>query len=141
MISKSGVISEFSLTPANVDERDVAPELCENIVGTLLGDKGYLRPDLMRELLKHDVYLETPVRKNMQEIRKPKYLHAVQNVRRKIESVIAQLTERFHIEKVRARDLWHLISRISRKLLAHSIGVLFACECGAEPLQLERIFG
>jgi hypothetical protein len=35
--------------------------------------------------------------------------------------VIGQLTERFKIEKVRARDLWHLTSRCNRKLLAHTV--------------------
>jgi len=40
--------------------------------------------------------------------------------RRLIETVIGQLTERFHIEKVRARDTWHQCSRFWRKLLAHT---------------------
>lgn len=31
------------------------------------------------------------------------------------------LVERFHIEKIRARDMWHLTSRLNRKILAHTI--------------------
>ncbi|MCK4983476.1 MAG: hypothetical protein KAS17_11165 [Victivallaceae bacterium] len=37
-----------------------------------------------------------------------------------METVIGQLNERFNIEKVRARDMWHLTVRIGRKLLAHT---------------------
>jgi hypothetical protein len=44
-----------------------------------------------------------------------------QRVRRLSETVMGQLTERFNIEKVRARDLWHLTSRCHRKLLAHTV--------------------
>jgi hypothetical protein len=33
--------------------------------------------------------------------------------RRLVETVIGQLTERFHIEKVRARDTWHLTNRFT----------------------------
>ena len=43
--------------------------------------------------------------------------------RRLIETVIGQLTERFCFETVRARDLWHLTSRINRKLLAHTVAL------------------
>jgi hypothetical protein len=42
-------------------------------------------------------------------------------VRRLIETVIGQLVERFKIEKVWARDTFHLTSRINRKLLAHTL--------------------
>jgi hypothetical protein len=38
-----------------------------------------------------------------------------------VETVIGQLTERFHIERIRARNLWHLANRVIRKLLAHTV--------------------
>jgi len=44
--------------------------------------------------------------------------------KRLVETVIGQLTERLHIEKVRARDTWHFANRFIRKVLAHTIGVL-----------------
>jgi hypothetical protein len=31
-----------------------------------------------------------------------------------------RLVSRFHLDKVWARDIWHLSSRINRKLLAHT---------------------
>jgi hypothetical protein len=45
------------------------------------------------------------------------------NVRRKIETVIGQLTERFNIQKIKAKDTWHLLSKIRRKLCSHTIAV------------------
>ena len=38
-----------------------------------------------------------------------------------IETVIGQLSERFHLQTVRSRDLWHLTSRINRRLLVHTL--------------------
>jgi hypothetical protein len=49
------------------------------------------------------------------------------------------LTERFHIEKIRARDLWHQVSRFWRKLLAHTVCVRMNIERGNDPLQFERL--
>jgi hypothetical protein len=45
------------------------------------------------------------------------------NVRRKIETVIGQLAERFSIQKIRAKDMWHLLSKIRRKICSHTIAV------------------
>jgi hypothetical protein len=56
-------------------------------------------------------------------------------MRRLIETVIGQLVERFSIEKVWARDLWHLTSRINRKLLAHTV-CRWLNRHNIEPLQL-----
>ncbi|MGA8164600.1 MAG: IS982 family transposase, partial [Waddliaceae bacterium] len=56
-----------------------------------------------------------------------------------IETVIGQLSERFHIEKVRARNLWHQASRFWRKLLAHTVCIKLNMELGNEPLQFEGL--
>ena len=44
--------------------------------------------------------------------------------RRLIETVIGQFVDRFNIQKTRAKDLWHLISRIYRKVLCHTICIM-----------------
>ena len=63
----------------------------------------------------------------------------MKDTRRLIETVIRQLAERFHIEKIRARDLWHGASRFWRKLLAHTVCVKINIECGNKPLQFETL--
>lgn len=59
-------------------------------------------------------------RSNMKETRSKPFIKWLISTRRLVETVIGQLTERFHIGKVRARDPWHLTSRIARKILSHT---------------------
>jgi hypothetical protein len=117
----------------------MCPELVEKLRGILLGDKGYMRPALQKFLEHSDIYLQTPLRDNMQDTRSRSFLKWLMSSRRLIETVIGQLTERFHIEKIRARDLWHQASRFWRKLLAHTVCIRINIERGNEPLQFDRL--
>lgn len=134
-----GVVTGATFTAANIDERNVCPELVGKIKGILLGDKGYIRPSLKEELFEQGLYLETPLRDNMEDKRQKKFLNWMLNKRRLVETVIGQLTERFHIEKVRARDMWHQASRFWRKILAHTTCIKLNLDLGNEPLQFEKI--
>lgn len=139
VINSIGVVTAATFTAANVDERDVCPELVEKIHGLTLGDKGFIRPDLKDELAKQKVYLQTPLRANMQEDRPKPFMQWIMGTRRLIETVIGQLADRFHIEKIRARDLWHEASRFWRKLLAHTVCIKINLDMGYEPLQFEKL--
>jgi hypothetical protein len=48
---------------ANVDERDVVPNLYDKVHGLLIGDKGFISGGLKAEA--HEIDLQTPLRKNM----------------------------------------------------------------------------
>lgn len=139
LISSMGLVTTGTFTAANIDERDVCPELAEKIKGLMLGDKGFIRPELQRELAINGLSLQTPLRDNMKDTRSKKLLNWMKNTRRLIETVIGQLTERFHIERVRARDLWHEASRFWRKLLAHTVCLKINIELGNKPLQFEKL--
>jgi hypothetical protein len=117
----------------------VVPELTEGLTGLLIGDKGYIRPYLREKLLRRKLVLQTPFKKNMKDNRPKKFIRLLMAIRRRIETVIGQLAERFHIEKIRARDTWHEASRFWRKLLAHTTCVKIGVENGLEPLQFERL--
>jgi Transposase DDE domain len=121
LISDSGVITGFSLTPANGSEREALWDVISPINGLLIGDKGYICQELSKDLKQHDISLQTAFRSNMKDPRSPETVRFLQRIRRLVETVIGQLSERFNIEKVRARDMWHLTSRINRKLLAHTV--------------------
>jgi hypothetical protein len=108
LISFEGIICSYALTAANVDERDVLPEMSAGLQGLLIGDKGYIRHALKRELAQQGIDLQTPLWKNMQDLRPRAFVGQLMLSRRLVETVIGQLTKRFHIEKVRARDTWHL---------------------------------
>ncbi len=104
-----------------------------------MGDKGYIRPCLKEELKVSHLHLQTPVRNNMQEDRPSNFVKWMMSARRLIETVIGQLSERFHIEKIRARDLWHQASRFWRKLLAHTVCIKINLIQKNEPLQLDSL--
>ncbi len=81
----------------------------------------------------------TPVRSNMKKGIWEKAKKFFGDARRYIETVISQLSERFHAKKVRARDCWHLTSRWGRKLLAHTIAIWINKLRGADPLDFDGI--
>jgi hypothetical protein len=54
--------------------------------------------------------------------------------RRRIETVLSQLTERYHAKQTRARDQWHLVGRWARKFLSHTVAVLCCQRIGLPPL-------
>lgn len=139
VISSSGVITTATFAQAHIDERDVCPELVEDLQGLLLGDKGYIRSELTEDLNKRGLYLQTPFRSNMQDERPKNFLYWMMGTRRLIETVIGQLTDRFRIEKIRARDLWHQFSRFWRKLLAHTVSIKLSVAMGNAPLQFEKL--
>ena len=141
VISSIGVITAATFTAATIDERDVCPELVEKIKGILLGDKGFIRPLLSQTLASQELYLQTPLRENMKESLLLSFLKGMLGARRLVETVMGQLTEKFHIEKVRARDLWHQAARFWRKILAHTLCVKLNLMLGNEPLEFEKLLG
>jgi hypothetical protein len=65
---------------------------------------------------------------------------AYQNrLRYHIDTVFSQLTERYSIKRVWAKDLWHLASRLLRKVLSHTVAFLLNHELGNRPLQLSKL--
>jgi hypothetical protein len=50
IINDYGEFLIFQVTPANVYDRKVVPELTEGIVGKILGDKGYISEKKFRQL-------------------------------------------------------------------------------------------
>ncbi len=139
IVNSIEVITAGTFTAANIDERDVCLELMQRSYGLVLGDKGFIRPALKSELVEQEIYLQTPVRENMQEDRPESFIQWMISTRRLIETVISQLAGRFNIETIRARDLWHQTSRFWRKPLAHTVCVKINLDIGNEPLQFEKL--
>jgi hypothetical protein len=139
VINSIGVVTASTFTAANVDERDVCSELTQEIKGLLLGDKGFIRPMLTTELGERGLHLQTPLRDNMDDSRPRAFINWMMSKRRLVETVIGQLVDRFNIEKVRARDLWHKSSRWWRKLLAHTVCIKLNKDLRNEPLQFELL--
>jgi len=139
LIDPRGVVVGITITAAKVDERDSAYEVLQAIIGVLLGDKGYIRPQFKADCEVVGIDLQTPVRKNMTEPRPRWWLQLLRRVRKRVETVISQLEQRLGLAKTRARDAWHLTNQVTRKLLAHTIGVWLNIQQGREPLQLDGV--
>jgi hypothetical protein len=140
LLDLRGAIAGFTLTAAHESEREAVWELTESIRGgLLLGDKGYLGAGFQKELLDfRQLELETPVRSNMKDKQSKLWRTQLNRLRRRVETTIGQLVERFRIERTWARTLLSLTNRLTRKLLSHSLAVLANCSRGVEPLQLEK---
>jgi len=141
LITASGLIVAATAIAANADERDGVWELSEGLQGLLVGDKGFIGQALAAQLAaERGLRLETTgVRKTMTETRDPARLRQLGRVRKMVETVIGQLAERFHIERVHARDRWHLTSRIARKILSHTVAVYLCRQAGDASLRFERL--
>ncbi len=140
MINSEGVITEITATAANIDERDSLWDLINEVQGMVIADKGLIGVDYRNELRQFtQIDLQTAVRSNMKETRSEKFVKWLKSKRRLVETVIGQLTERFNIEKVRARKLWYLTNRIARKVLAHTVCVFINKQNGNPPLQFELL--
>lgn len=138
MMSAGGIITGMSLTPAQTDEREALWDLLAQIQGLVIGDKGYIRSALKVELHHLGIQLETALRHNMKDSRPKAWVKMLMKIRRLIETVIGQLVSRFHFEKVWARDMWHLTSRINRKLLAHTV-CRWLTRHNPDPLQFDNL--
>ena len=140
LIDSKGVISGLALTQAHIDERESLWDVLSGIKGNLIADKGLIGKAYQAEIYEHTgIILHTALRDNMHEDRSPELIQWLKSRRRLVETVIGQLTERFHIEKVRARKLISLINRTARKILSHTLACFINAKLGNPLLQFDRI--
>jgi hypothetical protein len=118
-----GVISRISVAPANAHELSVVPELVESTSGLLIGDRNYHSPKTKEELARVGIELMAPYSSKKRDPA-PKKSALLSRLRYRIDTVFSQLTERYCVKKVWARDLWHLASRLARKVLSHTVAFL-----------------
>jgi len=134
-----GVIVGLALRPADVHDRWAAEDLLETAHGWVLGDTNYWSPLLRDDLAEQGTWLLAPPKTSVKRDRHPWPAWLTQT-RRRVETVIGQLVERFHAKRVWARDPWHLCSRWLRMLLSHTFAVLLAQQAGLDsPLQFARL--
>ena len=96
VISIEGVITGFSLTAANVSEREALWDVVDGIKGLLIGDKGYLGASLQRDLNQYQLNLQTPKRSKMMEERPKHLVRALVQARRLIETSSGELRRASH---------------------------------------------
>jgi len=133
-----GVLVTTSVAPANVHDRWVAEaDLLPGARGVVLGDTNYWSPQLQADLTAQGVTLLAP-RKTNQRRRHP-WPAWLTHRRRRADTVIGQLVERYHAKRVWARDAWHLTARWGRKVLSHTLCVYLCARQGLSPLRLAQL--
>jgi len=138
LIQWPGVIAGVMLTPANIHDLQALDDLSIGKTGYLLGDRNYWSPQRREQLAQQGLELIAPYKSRKRD-KRPWPLWLIQT-RRRVETVIGQLTERFQAKTVWARDLWHLCSRWLRKILAHTLAFLLAQQQGFDsPLQFSQL--
>ena len=133
-----GVITRISVAPANTPELAVVPELVEHSWGVVVGDRNYWSPPVREELAGRGVELLAPYSSKKRDPR-PERSAFLSRLRYRIDTVFSQLTERYSMKRVWARDLWHLASRLLRKVLSHTVAFLLNHQAGNQPLQLSKL--
>jgi Transposase DDE domain len=139
-----GIIVKADVCGANVHDTHLAERLLEGMGrGWVLADRNYWSPELREQL--HDVeggpmLMARFKRKNETEKERglvwPRWLSAK---RQKIESVFSQLVSRFNMKRVRTKDAWHFSSRFMRKILSHTMAVVFCRREGLPPTRFWQL--
>ena len=133
-----GVITRLSMAPANAHELRVLPELVEATSGSIVGDRNYHSPKTNEQLATMGVELLAPYSSKKLDPN-PKRSALLSRLRYRIDTVFSQLTGRYSIKRVWARDLWHLTGRLLRKVLSHTVAFLLNHRAGNQPLQLAKL--
>lgn len=133
-----GLITGFGLAPANVHDLAMVPQLAADTRGALLGDRNYWSPSLAEELQGQGLTLLAPF-KSKKKDPWPQRSYQLSRPRYRIETVFSQLVERFQAKQVWARDIWHLRSRLLRKVLSHTLAFSLNQEQGNPPLQFDKL--
>lgn len=133
-----GVITRLWVAPADKSDLAGLEELVEETIGYCLGDRNYWKPELQEQLRPQGLEMLVLFKKASRDPNRQtsRYLSGI---RYRIESVFSQLEERFQIKRVWARDLWHLSSRIMRKVLSHIAAIVIHQAEGNSPLRLAEL--
>ena len=136
--SRDGIIEAAVLAPANVAETEIVWELepPEGSVG--IGDRNYWSPALMEELAQGGIRLLAPY-KNKKHDPQPERSRLLRGLHWLIETVNGQLAGRFGVKQTWAKDLWHLCSRVLRKILSHTVAAWVNVALRHRPLEFASL--
>jgi hypothetical protein len=120
IINDAGEILAYMLTPGNVDDRVPVPELTQNLLGKLFGDKGYISQELFVKLYEKGLQIITRLKRNM----KNKLMSLVDKIllrsRGIIESVNNKLKNSCQIEHHRHRSRWNFLVNLISGIVAYA---------------------
>lgn len=109
----------------------------------VLGDTAFIDLEWQQHCRKtYGLHILTPFKSNMKpDVRREPFRlrYAGKALRRLIETVYAQLTERFQVARMKVRDAWHLQNLWNTKILTHTICVFFNINLNRDPLDFDGL--
>lgn len=142
LVTLAGVIRDFELAPANVDDLTIGVELLEEHHDLeVLGDKGYISASQAERLrVEHGVRLLTVPRANQRQQLSREVRALINHFRQIIETVNDQLTEQLQIGRNHAHSFSGLRARLYAKVTAHTLCVYLNRLLGVEEvLQIKHL--
>jgi hypothetical protein len=120
IVNDRGEILACRVTAGNVDDRKPIPELCKELFGKLIADRGYISQALFEQLLDtFGVQLITRIKSNMKNRLMPLVDKLLLRKRSIIESVVDQLKNISQIEHTRHRSPINCFINILAALIAY----------------------
>ena len=120
IINDRGELLAFKLTSGNTDDRQPVPDMTQDIIGKLFGDRGYISQALFEQLYNKGLQLITRYKKNM----KQKLVKLIDKIllrkRSLIETVNDQLKNISQIEHSRHRSIWNFLVNLFAGLIAYT---------------------
>lgn len=122
MITLSGFITKFEITPASIDDRQALLDMIDgesNIV--ILADKGYVGVKLSENLKKQGICLIALKRSNSKNNWSKSFRQLIFKFRRRIETNFSQLSEQLNAQKVLAKTFIGLCTRLVDKVFGYNL--------------------
>lgn len=122
VINDKGEILNFTITQANVDDRDPLKHgnFLKDIFGMLFGDKGYISKELTKTLFIDGIHLVTSIRNNMKNCLMTMSDKITLRKRSVIETVNDELKNMCQIELSRHRSIGNFFTNLIAGLIAYS---------------------
>lgn len=133
-----GVVTRIVVAPADLSDLAVVEELTAETEGYCIGDRAYWKPELKQQLSEQGVKMLAPYKKRSLDAT-PEWSSWLSGIRYRIETVLSQIVERFQVKRVWARDMWHMSSRVMRKVLSHTAAIVINRAEGNSPLRLAHL--
>lgn len=128
VVSLTGVVMGFLLTGASHYDNQPVVELLDSFahhLKRLLGDGAYNDVAFQHFLEQYrSVELLAPVKLNQPPVRSKQAQQQINRLRLICETVNAQLQEQLHLSKHYAKSTWCLLTRMTTRLTAHSVGMM-----------------
>ena len=117
-------IVALKLTPGHVNDTTPVPDLTQELIGTVFGDKGYVGQDLAHKLLRRGLALMTRVRRNMKRLPVSFLDKALLNGRQIVETIIGHIKEFSSLCLPKHRSVVNAFTHLTAALVAYQLNPL-----------------